>query len=82
MRPEGIAVVHIKGHQKGILVEIEGNNLADRQAKQAALEKEEARMRNRKISQSSMKKSRRNSKNGEGKKMKKANGYYRMGNRS
>lgn len=42
MRPEEIAVVHIKGHQKGTSVEIEGNNLANRQAKQAALEKEEA----------------------------------------
>lgn len=38
--PLEIAVVHIKGHQKGNSIEAQGNNLADRGAKEAALEKE------------------------------------------
>lgn len=36
--PKEIAVVHIKGHQKGDTREISGNNLADVTAKKAALE--------------------------------------------
>ncbi|RMC22064.1 hypothetical protein DUI87_02935 [Hirundo rustica rustica] len=34
--PEEIAIVHIKGHQKGVTPEIRGNNLADQEAKDAA----------------------------------------------
>ncbi|RMC19911.1 hypothetical protein DUI87_03477 [Hirundo rustica rustica] len=34
--PEEIAIVHIKGHQKGVTPEIRGNNLADKEAKDAA----------------------------------------------
>uniref|UniRef100_A0A8C0BLD6 ribonuclease H n=1 Tax=Buteo japonicus TaxID=224669 RepID=A0A8C0BLD6_9AVES len=36
-KPEAIAVVHIKGHQKGLNPIIRGNNLADEEAKKAAL---------------------------------------------
>lgn len=35
--PEKIAVVHIKGHQKGTDFRNRGNNAADQEAKQAAL---------------------------------------------
>ncbi|RMC03780.1 hypothetical protein DUI87_19533 [Hirundo rustica rustica] len=34
--PEEIAIVHIKGHQRGVTPEIRGNNLADQEAKDAA----------------------------------------------
>uniref|UniRef100_A0A8C0U340 ribonuclease H n=1 Tax=Cyanistes caeruleus TaxID=156563 RepID=A0A8C0U340_CYACU len=34
--PEEIAVVHIKGHQKGMTPEMRGNNLADQEAKEEA----------------------------------------------
>lgn len=34
--PKEIAVVHIKGHQKGSTLEIRGNNLADQEARDAA----------------------------------------------
>ncbi|XP_063253202.1 uncharacterized protein LOC134550430 isoform X2 [Prinia subflava] len=34
--PEEIAVVHIRGHQKGVTPEVRGNNLADQEAKDAA----------------------------------------------
>ncbi|RMB97597.1 hypothetical protein DUI87_25859 [Hirundo rustica rustica] len=34
--PEETAIVHIKGHQKGVTPEIRGNNLADQEAKDAA----------------------------------------------
>ncbi|RMC21564.1 hypothetical protein DUI87_02431 [Hirundo rustica rustica] len=34
--PEEIAIVHIKGHQKGVTPETRGNNLADQEAKDAA----------------------------------------------
>lgn len=37
-KPTEIAVVHIKGHQKGDSLEVRGNRLADRIAKEAALE--------------------------------------------
>lgn len=36
--PLEIAVVHIRGHQKGTSVEVQGNNLADQTGKKAALE--------------------------------------------
>ena len=35
--PEKIAVVHVKGHQRGLTSKIRGNNLADEEAKRAAL---------------------------------------------
>ncbi|TRZ12216.1 hypothetical protein HGM15179_014843 [Zosterops borbonicus] len=35
--PEEISVVHVKGHQTGIQFQTRGNNLADREAKRAAL---------------------------------------------
>lgn len=35
--PKEIAVVHIKGHQKGLTPQVRGNNLADQEAKRAAL---------------------------------------------
>ncbi|XP_049679787.1 protein NYNRIN-like [Accipiter gentilis] len=35
--PKRIAVVHVKGHQRGTTPEIRGNNLADQEAKVAAL---------------------------------------------
>lgn len=34
--PEEIAVVHVRGHQKGTSLEIRGDNLADREAREAA----------------------------------------------
>ncbi|RMC04416.1 hypothetical protein DUI87_19238 [Hirundo rustica rustica] len=34
--PEEIAIVHIKGHQRGVTPEIRGNNLADQESKDAA----------------------------------------------
>ncbi|RMB89141.1 hypothetical protein DUI87_34490 [Hirundo rustica rustica] len=37
-KPVEIAVVHIKGHQKGNMPEIRGNQLADKTAREAALE--------------------------------------------
>lgn len=37
--PKKIAVVHVKGHQKGLSHLIRGNNTADREAKEAALRK-------------------------------------------
>ncbi|RMB89453.1 hypothetical protein DUI87_34165 [Hirundo rustica rustica] len=37
-KPVEIAVVHIKGHQKGNMPEIKGNQLADKTAREAALE--------------------------------------------
>lgn len=37
-KPTEIAIVHIKGHQKGDTLEIKGNKLADQMAKEAALE--------------------------------------------
>ncbi|XP_039566694.1 uncharacterized protein LOC120502842 [Passer montanus] len=40
-RPKEIAIVHVKGHQRGDTKDIEGNNLADMAAKQAALEDSE-----------------------------------------
>ncbi len=36
-RPVGIAVVHLKGHQRGLTPLTRGNNLADQEAKRAAL---------------------------------------------
>lgn len=42
--PEEIAVVHIKGHQKGKAIEIRGNNLANRQEKDAAKSRKERMM--------------------------------------
>ncbi|KAJ7413663.1 hypothetical protein BTVI_42829 [Pitangus sulphuratus] len=36
-KPERVAVVRVKGHQKGLKLTIRGNNLADEEAKQAAL---------------------------------------------
>lgn len=33
---EDIAIVHVKGHQRGMTFEMKGNNLADREAKEAA----------------------------------------------
>lgn len=39
-----IAIVHIRGHLKGNLKEIEGNNLADQEAKRAALEGDEGKV--------------------------------------
>lgn len=38
--PEGTAVVHIMGHQKGGILQIKGNHLAERLAKEAAGEEE------------------------------------------
>ena len=35
--PKEIAVVHIKGHQKGLTPQVRGNNLADQEAKRASL---------------------------------------------
>ncbi|KAF1478906.1 hypothetical protein FQV18_0011727, partial [Eudyptula minor novaehollandiae] len=35
--PERIAIVHLRGHQKGPTPLVRGNNLADQEAKQAAL---------------------------------------------
>lgn len=35
--PKEIAVVHVKGHQRGLTPQIRGNNLADQEAKKAAL---------------------------------------------
>ena len=35
--PKGIAAVHLKGHQKGVDIRNRGNNVADREAKRAAL---------------------------------------------
>lgn len=34
--PEEIAVVHVRGHQKGASLEIRGDNLADREVREAA----------------------------------------------
>lgn len=39
--PEEIAVVHIKGHQKRMAIDIRGNNLANREAKNATENGEE-----------------------------------------
>lgn len=39
--PDEIAVVCMKGHQRGTSTEIKGNNLADQMAKEAALEEKE-----------------------------------------
>ncbi|TRZ07509.1 hypothetical protein HGM15179_019588 [Zosterops borbonicus] len=35
--PKEIAVVHVKGHQTGLQFQTRGNNLADQEAKRAAL---------------------------------------------
>lgn len=37
--PKKIAIVHVKGHQKGLSHLTRGNNTADREAKEAALRK-------------------------------------------
>ena len=34
--PEQIAVVHLRGHQKGLTPQVRGNNIADREAKAKA----------------------------------------------
>lgn len=38
--PEEIVAVHVMGHQKGGILEIRGNQLADEPAKEATTEKE------------------------------------------
>lgn len=42
--PKRIAVVHVKGHQKGRDVRVQGNNLAGEEAKRAALREHDSEM--------------------------------------